>query len=83
VTVLLAYLRYKRRLSLDAPDLPQTKSRSGAARAAVPKTAVAIVSLRMGVRRCWIRPRPHDGDCAYWPGSLNSSRSEFLDGSRV
>ena len=42
------------------PDLAQTKSRSGATRAAVPKTAVAIVSLRMGVRRCCIRPTPHD-----------------------
>lgn len=27
MTVLLAYLRYKRRLSLDAPDLAQTKDR--------------------------------------------------------
>jgi hypothetical protein len=71
VTVLLAYLW--RRLSLDAADLAQTKSRSGVARAAVPKTAVAIMSLRMGVRRCWIRPRPHDGNCAYWPGSLSLS----------
>ena len=45
----LAYLQ--RRLSLDPPDLAQTKSRFGAARAAVPKTAVAIVALRMGVWR--------------------------------
>ena len=31
---------------------------------------------------CGIRG-PHDGDCTYWRGALQPSRSEFLNRSRI
>src|SRR6266446_628019 len=41
------------------------------------RLAFLVLTMLCGIRG------PHDGDCTYWRGALQPSRSEFLDRSRI